>query len=155
MFRNMKLTKLEKIFLLIAVIFIGLIIFGINSKISNQKNRIEELKKQIQTEQLENTELKESEVRLEECRKYNKFQDAVSKIARVAWDEVNNCYEHSKELQKELAKLNIKSNIAINEDRSHAWLVVPIEANTGQFMELDSPHEIMEIRNSDLEVICD
>ena len=56
------------------------------------------------------------------------------------------CYEHAKDLQEELRKLDIESSIFINEGRTHAWVGVWIETITGQFISPDHDYKILEIR---------
>ena len=83
---------------------------------------------------------------------YNKFQSALDKIGSIPYSTKNNCYEHSKLLQKELEKDGIQSSIFVNKNRSHAWLGVWIDANTGHFM--TQKQDILELRDKNLEVIC-
>lgn len=66
-----------------------------------------------------------------------------------------NCYDHSKLLQRELAKAGIESSIVINADRSHAWVAVWVEANTGRFVPPDNRYgPVIEMRDERLDVIC-
>jgi hypothetical protein len=66
----------------------------------------------------------------------------------------NNCYQQSQDIQKKLKKIGIESSIAVNEDRSHAWLLVWVEATDGTFI-VPGDKKIYEIRDYKLDVICD
>lgn len=92
--------------------------------------------------------------RLEECRSYNPFQQALAEIGKKKHSEDYNCYEHSKDLQKKLRELDIESSIFINENRDHAWLAVWIESTKGQFVGTDHKYSPMEIRANATNVIC-
>lgn len=92
--------------------------------------------------------------KLEESRKYNKFQNALDKVSQQPYDrEENNCYDHSQRLQAELADEGIESSIMVNNDRSHAWLAVWVESLRGTFIEPDR-FSVLEVRDKDLKVIC-
>lgn len=66
-----------------------------------------------------------------------------------------NCYDHSKLLQKQLAAAGIASSIMINHDRSHAWVAVWMEANTGAFVPPGLPYgPVLELRDEKLNVFC-
>jgi hypothetical protein len=67
--------------------------------------------------------------------------------------ETNNCYDQSQELQQWLAKFGIQSSIFINKDRNHAWLAVWVEATDGTF-NIRGTHDILEVRDENLNVIC-
>ena len=99
-----------------------------------------------------------NESALSECRregiKYNLFQHALSKIGKRPYTDEYNCLDHAKDLVKELEKVDISSSILINEDRSHSLVAVWIESTTGQFVSLNDNFEILEIRNSNMQVIC-
>ena len=91
-----------------------------------------------------------------ECRKSTALSKALSSIDWKDYDrETNNCYDHTKKLQKELAKADIASSIFINKDRSHAWLGVWIEAVKGTFISSTNKFEVLEVRDENLKVICD
>ena len=123
----------------------------------NQDQEIEHLNKLIKIGDIQvivlSDALEEFKIRLDENRRYNKFQEALNKIDKNDYSDDYNCYEFTKELQQELLKLDIFSVIAITEDRTHSYLLVGVEATEGRFLEVDNGYEIMEIRNSDLEVI--
>ncbi len=89
-----------------------------------------------------------------DCERYSVFTEAVNKISKKGWSEDYNCYASSKELQKELKELDIESSILINEARDHAWLAVWIEPQTGEFVDTNHEYDILEIRDSNLDVIC-
>lgn len=116
-------------------------------QVKYNSSEIDKLRNQI------DNDLKESQIRLDESAKYNKFQEALNKIDKNDYSEDYNCYEFTKDLQKELAKLDIKSYIAITKNREHAHLLVPVEATEGRFLGIDNNYEIMEIRDIDLEVL--
>ena len=93
--------------------------------------------------------------RLENCEQFSLFKQAAIKIGSRTWDENDyNCVDFSIDLVKELKESGIKSSIAIAEERTHAWVLVWIEATTGEFVNPDSELEILEIRNGKMEVIC-
>ena len=93
--------------------------------------------------------------RLQECKKYPLFEQVVSETESWRYDLKNyNCVDFSKDLVRKLEEIGIKSNIAISKDRTHAWVVVFVEATTGNFINPKSELEILEIRNSDSEVVC-
>ncbi len=94
-----------------------------------------------------------SKIKLEECRRYNLFQQATSKIGKRKYSENYNCLDFVKDLQQELRKFDIESSIFINKDRSHAWLGVWLEATNGQFIGPNSGYEIMEVRDNEMNVI--
>lgn len=79
---------------------------------------------------------------------FNPFQQAMQKIGSIPYDaNFANCYDHSKLLAKELEKSGIKSSIFVNKDRSHAWIAVWIEANTGRFMLPENAQQLLEVRD--------
>lgn len=91
---------------------------------------------------------------LPSCQRYNLFQEVVFKIARREYSKDYNCLNFAKDLQQELKKIDIKSTILINRDRTHAWLSVWIEPRTGLFIEPNSNYQVGEIRNDKLNIIC-
>lgn len=94
--------------------------------------------------------------RLENCEEYSLFKQAKIKIGNRKWDEDNyNCIDFSIDLVEELKKAGIKSSVAIGEERTHAWILVWIEATTGEFILAETDLEILEIRNEKMKVICD
>lgn len=103
----------------------------------------------------ENKELKN---RLEECHQaahtYNAFKKTAESIGSEDWSSrFNNCYDHSKKLQKELAMQGIESSIMIGANREHAWVCPWIEANTGNFIP-PGKFSVLELRDKNLNVIC-
>lgn len=71
----------------------------------------------------------------------------------------NNCYDHSKALQKQLAAAGMESSIFVNGDRTHAWLAVWIETTTGKFVPPKAaasfPYDtLIEVRDRSLGVVC-
>lgn len=85
----------------------------------------------------------------------NDLTRAMRKIGSRAYDRENyNCYDHSKDLQRELEKYDIESSILVSEGRTHAWVAVWVEANTGQFMSTEHPYSILEMRDRDKRVVC-
>ncbi len=128
------------------VIFIGLIIIvpififiGLIKFVGQQNNTIIDL----------NTESTE-------CQRYNPFVAAALKVAMNDYDiDIFNCWNgFSLGLANSLNELDIQNIILINHDRSHAVVAVLIEATEGGFVSTDPTFEILEIRNSDKEVIC-
>ncbi|MCK4554889.1 hypothetical protein KAU19_08115 [Candidatus Parcubacteria bacterium] len=101
-------------------------------------------------------ESRRNKERLQECKKYPLFEQAVSKIGdRTKYDlEDYNCVDFSKDLVKELEEIGIKSNIAISDDRSHAWVLVWIETITGKFVRPEKALGILELRDQEMNVIC-
>ena len=94
--------------------------------------------------------------RLENCKEYSLFKQAKMKIGNREWDEDNyNCVDFSVDLLEELRMSKIKSSIAISKERDHAWILVWIEATTGEFISTETDLEILEIRNEKMRVICD
>lgn len=86
---------------------------------------------------------------------YPLFVQAVSRIGNRSYDaDLYNCYDFSKDLVQELEDAGIKSYIAIEKDRNHAWVVVPIEATTGKFVRPGEELEILELRDGEMNVIC-
>lgn len=80
---------------------------------------------------------------------------ALRTVGSRAYDrETYNCYDHSKDLQTLLAESEIESSIFINRGRTHAWVAVWVEANTGQFISPDNSFYPLEIRDAELNVIC-
>lgn len=84
------------------------------------------------------------------------FEEAIKKVGNRTYDlETYNCVDFSKDLVRELEKIGIKSNIAINKERTHAWVVVWIEATTGNFTSPGKDLEILELRDKNMNVICE
>lgn len=61
--------------------------------------------------------------------------------------DTNNCYQQSLEMAKHLKEKGFYTMVAINPDRSHAWLMVGIEATNGSYKILGTSTEIMELRD--------
>ena len=81
-------------------------------------------------------------------KEFSSLYKATSEIGSIPYDSsFSDCYDHSKLLTKKLEKMNIKSSIMVNEDRSHAWVAVWIEATSGQFIPVDKQEKILEIRD--------
>ena len=96
---------------------------------------------------------------LAECQRsselYNEFKSAMRNITTDPYNrEFNNCYDHSKLLQKAFADMGIESSIFISKDRDHAWVAPWMEATTGQFI-MPGRYTVLEVRDINLDVICD
>lgn len=103
---------------------------------------------------LESEIIKHTE-RLKGCKEYSLFKQATIKIgSRVYEKDIYDCVHFSKDLVKELEEVGIKSSIAINKERTHAWVLVWIEATTGEFISPKINAEILEIRDKNMKVIC-
>jgi hypothetical protein len=88
------------------------------------------------------------------CDKVMIFQKLLTEIDYSDYNQqTNNCYDHSKALQKKLAAAGIKSSIAVNKDRTHAWVMVWVESTRGTFMPATNTQKILELRDENLEVI--
>ena len=99
------------------------------------------------------------EAQLKQCQDdaelYNEFKSAMRNITVDPYNrDFNNCYDHSKRVQKAFAEMGIESSIFISEDRDHAWIAPWMEATTGQFIAPGS-YDLLEVRDINLEVICD
>ena len=93
--------------------------------------------------------------RLQECKKYPLFEQVVSEIDSERYDLENyNCVDFSKDLVRKLETIGIKSNIAIDKDRTHAWVVIWIEAQTGEFVHPGQSLGLLELRNREMDSIC-
>lgn len=93
--------------------------------------------------------------RLQECKKYPLFEQVISGIDIGEYDLENyNCVDFSKDLVKRLEEIGIKSNIAINKDRTHAWVIIWVEATSGRFIRPDNDLGILELRDKEMNVIC-
>ena len=81
---------------------------------------------------------------------------ALEEVGSMPYDRrYLNCYDHSKLLVAALAKRNMTSSIMVNSDRSHAWVAVWVEANTGRFVPTDNKFgKLLEVRDPKLSVIC-
>ena len=102
--------------------------------------------------ELQNRSYKE---KLQSCKEFSLFTQAVAQIGNRTYDLDNyNCVNFSKDLVKELEGIGIKSNIAISEDRTHAWVVVWIEATTGGFIRPETNLGILELRDEEMKIIC-
>ena len=84
------------------------------------------------------------------------FDQAVSRVGNRIYDLENyNCVDFSQDLVEELEEIGIKSSIAIDKDRTHAWVVIWIEATTGDFVLVDEDLGMLELRDKDMNVICE
>jgi hypothetical protein len=82
------------------------------------------------------------------CDKAMTFQKLLGEIDYRDYNrQTNNCYDHSKALQKKLAAAGIKSSIAVNKDRTHAWVMVWVESTRGTFMPATNTQKILELRD--------
>lgn len=119
---------------------------------SDQRLTITEHEKKIQD--YEESFVREEE-RFQNCKDFSLFTQAKAQIGNRTYD-INdyNCLNFSKDLVKELAEIGIKSSIAINKDRTHAWIVVWIEATTGRFIHPGTNLGILELRDKDMNPIC-
>lgn len=121
------------------------VIYRENIEITNLNSQIISLGSKI----VEHTE------RLENCKEFSLFKQATIKVGSRTWNEESyNCVAFSKDLARELKELGIKSSIAIAEERTHAFVLVWLEATTGNFVNPDSELEILEIRDDEMKVIC-
>ena len=94
--------------------------------------------------------------RLKGCKEYSLFKQAVIKVGSRTYDrEKYNCVNFSKDLVKELEEVGIKGSIAVSETRNHAWVLVWIEATTGEFTSPKENLDILEIRDKNMKPICD
>jgi len=133
-------------FLLHMSFFLIIVILGI--MINGHFNSCDSIGRRYMELLFENT-MKEAS--LEACRRYNPFQAAVTKIGNRPYSEEYDCVDHAKDLQKELAKVDISSSIFINDGRDHAWLGVWIETVNGRFIGIENDLSILEVKNSDMQ----
>lgn len=108
-----------------------------------------------------NTELHEKSLLLREC---TDAIDQVGVFSKALWDVGHipyrnpgmNCLDHSVELQRRLAEMNIESSIYINEGRKHAWVAVWVDAVNGKFIPTNTNYKpVLEVRDRNMKVICD
>lgn len=92
---------------------------------------------------LNNKQLKRD---LEECQRYNIFQQAIKEIGEKEYSEEYDCYDHAVDLQKKLRENNIESSIFINDGENHVWLGIWLETTKGEFISPDSNYKIRETR---------
>lgn len=152
---NTKLIRtLEKviIYLLLPTLFLlgvnFLTFFTLDSAID--KNKIVELENL--TYQLAKEQYR-TKIKLE---KSNEFTKILNEIDPNDYDpDTNNCYDHSKALQKKLLAAGIESSIFIRDDREHAWVGVWIEATDGKFVKPNSGWNILEVRDHSLKTVCE
>jgi len=74
---------------------------------------------------------------------YLQLDRALQKIASKKYDEENyNCVNFSKDLQKELQKIGIKSEMIYgwHEGQKHVWIGIWIEPQTGKFIAPDEEY---------------
>jgi len=90
----------------------------------------------------------ESTTLLKSLERFSPLHTVTSKIGSIPYDvEYADCYDHAKLMTAELEKENIKSSIFVNEDRSHVYVAVWIEPNTGRFVLPYNDAQILEIRD--------
>ena len=93
--------------------------------------------------------------RLQECKKYPLFKQVVSEIDNRKYHLLDyNCVDFSKDLVKKLEEIGIKSNIAVDQERQHAWVVIWIAATSGRFIHPEEDLGILELRDEEMRVIC-
>ena len=94
--------------------------------------------------------------RLENCEEFSLFKQAAIKVGSRVWNENNyDCVDFSIDLVEELERKGIKSSIAIEKERTHAWVLIWVEATTGEFVSIEETElEILEIRDGKMEIIC-
>lgn len=87
---------------------------------------------------------------------FHTFRNALKNIDIEDYDRYggNNCYDQSQVLQKTLRDMGIESTIAVVEGREHAFLMVWIEATTGDFIPPEMGYNLIEFRASKHNVIC-
>ena len=103
--------------------------------------------------ELQNRRYKE---KLQHCKEFSLFTQTVAQIGNKTYDLNNyNCVDFSQDLVKELEEIGIKSNIAVSEERQHAWVVVWIEATTGEFIRPERDLGILELRDEGMNVVCE
>lgn len=81
--------------------------------------------------------------------RFSTLHQVISSVGQIPYDsDFANCYDHSKLMTQKLAENNIRSSIMVNEDRSHSWVAVWIEATTGQFVPIEGGEQnVLEIRD--------
>ena len=136
----------DKIFrVVIGLLFLALVFLNAEYRIDNTllKNKNWGLK-------LQNQIYKE---RLRECKKYPLFEQVISEVESRIYDLENyNCVDFSKDLVRKLEEIGIKSSIAVSEEREHAWVLVWIEATTGEFIRPGEDLGILELRDKEMKV---
>lgn len=86
---------------------------------------------------------------------FHTFRNALKDIDIIEYDrETNNCWDQSQALQAKLREMGIDSTIAVVDGREHAFLMVWIEATTGDFIPPDKGYKLIEFRGSKYDVIC-
>ncbi len=95
----------------------------------------------------------EYEEKIPNCKEYSLFEQAVARIGNREYilDEYD-CVDFSRDLVRELEKDGIKSVIATS--KTHAWVLVFVEATTGEFISPNRKLEISDVRDRDMNVIC-
>lgn len=130
---------LEKILWLIWIILVVFFFIGAGQKITSLETQI----------------MKQTE-RLEGCKEFSLFKQATLKIQKGIYDLKNyNCVDFSKDLVRELEEMGIKSSVAIDKNRTHAWVLVWIEPQSGNFISPEEALEIIEIRDGDMKIIIE
>lgn len=86
---------------------------------------------------------------------FHTFRNVLDDVDILDYDrEDNNCYQQSQGLQQALRDIGIDSTIAVVEGREHAFLMVWIEATTGDFIPPEVGYNLIEFRESKYNVIC-
>lgn len=139
-----------------ALLLLG--VLGIFSMVDQLRLRKEIHQARIKKDQLmttnDNLRKKLIEI-LGEYKQYNSFKYALREVSSIEYNKHSaNCYDHAKLLQEKLRDYKIESSIFINKGRNHAWLAVWVDANTGFFIGSDNQYNLLEVRNNELEVIC-
>ena len=92
---------------------------------------------------------------LDHLAQFHTFRNALKDIDIADYDrQSNNCYQQSQALQKKLREMGIDSTIAVVKGREHAFLMVWIEATTGNFIPPEFGYDLIEFRASKHNVIC-
>jgi hypothetical protein len=98
---------------------------------------------------------------LKKCRQrmrdYAILSGVLEDVANVPYSPIGaNCYDHSKQLVNKLYLEGFQSSIMVNSDRTHAWVAVWIDANTGRLIRVGQGNQkLLELRDRSLKVICD
>lgn len=133
------------------MLFIGCIAIGLVN-VNLQKEMVKlswDYDKELSTYKQDNYFLKKL------LSEYSVFQKALDTIDPTEYKkETNNCYDYSQRFQKALADKMIASSIFVNKDRSHSWVGVWVDAVDGKFL-YPGEHDVLELRDKNLDVICD
>lgn len=130
---------------------IGLIVVILLFGVQDNKN----YNKQIDAITQQSVQLAQAQIYADQqLYEYDDFKRALSAVDPAYNRANNNCYDHSKALQKALEAIGIQSSIFINKGRNHAWLGVWVEATNGTFVPPDNKLQIIEVRDDKLNVVC-